>query len=179
MRGVSQVWQDKTFDLTRREIRTRRPFDEVVAAIEAKAPVVVPEANHQLLGQDTIAAIRSGRLDSAELRRRVESRLGPSGFMLLMKIEHDLLMGDLGRKHRSVQYAIGNPLIAKDVSDAAPEVCLYTPLRIAVLEDEKDGSTWVLYDNPESLMGSFGSPAARKIGSSLNQKIIKLVEEAL
>jgi hypothetical protein len=52
-------------------------------------------------------------------------------------------------------------------------------LRIAVLEDEKDGSTWVLYDNPESLMGSFGSSAAKKIGSSLNQKIIKLVEEAL
>jgi hypothetical protein len=64
--------------------------------------------------------------------------------MLLMKIEHDLIMGDLGRSHRSVQYPIGNPLIAKDVSDAAPKVCLYTPLRIAVLEDEKDGSTWIL-----------------------------------
>ena len=173
------MWTETTFDLTRREIRTSRPFDQVVAAIEARAPVVVLETNHQLLGRDAIDAISAGRLDSAELRRRVESRLGSSGFMLLMKIEHDLLMGDLGRKHRSVQYAIGNPLIAKDVSDAAPKVCLYTPLRIAVLEDEKDGSTWILYDNPESLMGSFDSSAAKKIGSSLNQKIIKLVEEAL
>lgn len=173
------MWTETTFDLTRREIRTSRPFDQVVAAIEARAPVVVLETNHQLLGRDAIDAISAGRLDSAELRRRVESRLGSSGFMLLMKIEHDLLMGDLGRKHRSVQYAIGNPLIAKDVSDAAPKVCLYTPLRIAVLEDEKDGSTWVLYDNPKSLMGSFNSSAAKKIGSSLNQKIIKLVEEAV
>jgi uncharacterized protein (DUF302 family) len=173
------MWTEKTFNLTRREIRTSRPFEDVVAAIEARAPVVVQETNHQLLGNDTIDAIGAGRLDSADLRRRVEARLGSSGFMLLMKIEHDLLMGDLGRKHRSVQYAIGNPLIAKDVSDAAPKVCLYTPLRLAVLEDESDGSTWVLYDSPESLMGSFGSAAAQKIGSSLNQKLITLVEGAL
>ena len=128
------MWTEKTFNLTRREIRTSRPFEDVVAAIEARAPVVVQETNHQLLGNDTIDAIGAGRLDSADLRRRVEARLGSSGFMLLMKIEHDLLMGDLGRKHRSVQYAIGNPLIAKDVSDAAPKVCLYTPLRLAVLD---------------------------------------------
>ena len=35
------MWTETTFDLTRREIRTRRPFDQVVAAIEAKAPAVV------------------------------------------------------------------------------------------------------------------------------------------
>jgi uncharacterized protein (DUF302 family) len=173
------MWTETTFNLTRREIRTNRPFEDVVAALEAKAPVVVAETNHQLLGNDTIAALGAGRLDGTELRRRVEARLGSSGFMLLMKVEHDLLMGDLGRKHRSVQYAIGNPLIAKDVSDAAAKVCLYTPLRLAVLEDEKDGSTWVLYDNPESLMGSFGSAAAQKIGSSLNKRIAGLIESAV
>jgi uncharacterized protein (DUF302 family) len=173
------MWTEATFNLTRREIRTTRSFDEVVAAIEARAPVVVPEANHVLLGRETVDAIASGGIDSGDLRRRIEGRLGPSGFMLLMKIEHDLLMGRLGREHRSVQFAIGNPLIAKDVSDAAPKVCLYTPLRIAVLEDEKDGSTWVLFDSPESLMGSFGSAAARKIGNSLDKRLVKLVEEVL
>ena len=173
------MWNDTIFDLTRREIRTKRSFDEVVAAIERQAPVVVPEANHQLLGPATVAAIKAGRMGGTELRRQVEGKLGSSGFMLLMKIEHDLLMGDLGRSHRSVQYAIGNPLIAKDVSDAAAKVCPYTPLRIAVLEDEKDGSTWVLYDNPESLMGSFGSAAARNIGRSLNERLTRLVEAAV
>jgi uncharacterized protein (DUF302 family) len=173
------MWNEATFNLTRREIRTARSFDEVVAAIEARAPVVVPEANSVLLGRETVDAVASGAIDGGDLRRRIEGRLGSSGFMLLMKVEHDLLMGHLGRKHRSVQFAIGNPLIAKDVSDAAPKVCLYTPLRIAVLEDGKDGSTWVLFDSPESLMGSFGSAAARKIGSSLDKKLVKLVEEVL
>ena len=173
------MWSDKSFSLTRREARTTKPFEQVVAAIEAQAPVVVPEANHVLLGNDTIDAIAAGRLGSDALRRQVESRLGRSGFMLLMKVEHDLLMGDLGRKHRSVQYAIGNPLIAKDVSDAAAKVCLYTPLRLAVLQDESDGSTWVLSDDPENLMGSFDSAAAQKIGNSLNQRIAKLLEAAI
>ena len=99
--------------------------------------------------------------------------------MILIKIEHDLVMSGLGRTHRSVQFAIGNPLIAKDVSDAAPKVALYTPLRIAVLENGDDGSTTILFDSAESLMGSFGSDAARKIGASLDQKLVKLVEEAL
>ena len=70
-------------------------------------------------------------------------------------------------------------MIAKDVSDAAAKVCLYTPLRLAVLQDESDGSTWVLYDNPENLMGSFDSAAAQRIGNSLNQRIAKLLEAAI
>jgi hypothetical protein len=48
-----------------------------------------------------------------------------------------------------------------------------------VLEDENDGSTWVLFDSAEALMGSFASDAARKIGSSLDQKLIELVEAAI
>jgi hypothetical protein len=95
------MWTEITFDLTRLEIRTTRRFDEVVAAIEARAPVVVPEANHELLGRSTINALGAGLIDSAELQRRVEDRLGTSGFVLLMKIEHDLVMGNLGRRHRS------------------------------------------------------------------------------
>ena len=69
-------------------------------------------------------------------------------------------MGELDREHRSVQFALGDPLIAKDGSDAAPKLCWYTPRRIAVIENERDGSARVL--SPESLMGSFGSAAARK-----------------
>jgi hypothetical protein len=37
------------------------------------------------------------------------------------------LFSNFGRTHSSVQYAIGNPLIAKDVSDEAPAICPYTP----------------------------------------------------
>ena len=94
-----------------------------------------------------------------------------------MKVEHDVIMGHLGRTRRSGQYAIGNPLIAKDVSDAAPMVCLYTPLGLATLEDKDNGVTRIIFDSPESPMGSFGSDAARKIGRVLDQRITKLIEK--
>jgi hypothetical protein len=122
---------------------------------------------------------RSHQLPQNGLRKQVEAKLGSGGFMLLMKIEQDLLMGELDREHRSVQFALANPLIAKDGSDAAPKVCWYTPRRIAVLENERDGSARVLFDSPESLMGSFGSAAARKIGNSLDQRLIKPAEEVI
>ncbi len=122
------MWNDTTFDLTRRKVATSRPFDEVVAAIENVAPLVVPSFTDSLLGPDTVEALAAGRISSDELTRLIESRLGPTEMMLFMKVEQDVVFRHLGRKHRSVQYAIGNPLIAKEVSDAAPEVALYTPL---------------------------------------------------
>src|SRR5258708_32556616 len=64
------MWNDTKFDLTRREIRTTRPFDQVVAAIEAQAPVVVPETNHVLLGSETVAAINAGRMHTDHLQRQ-------------------------------------------------------------------------------------------------------------
>jgi uncharacterized protein (DUF302 family) len=173
------MWNDTTFNVNRREISTSRPFDEVVAAIENVARRVVPEFNATLLGEETVEDLAAGRIDSDELTSRIEDRLGSSGFLLLMKVEHDVLMSHLGRKHRSVQYAIGNPLRAKDVSDAAPGAALYTPLRIAVIENEEDGSTSILFDSAESLMGSFGSDVAREIGRSLDQKLVGAAEQAV
>jgi hypothetical protein len=165
--GEIDMWTETKFDVIRRETSTKRPFGEVVAAIEAAAPVV----------RDSLDKLVTPDIKPEDLRRQIEDHLGPSGFALFMKVEHDVIMSHLGRTHRSVEYAIGNPLIAKDVSDAAPKVCLYTPLRLAVFEDIKEGSTHIIFDSPESLMGSFGSEAARKIGRMLDERLVKLVEQ--
>ena len=47
------MWTGTTFNLIRREISASRPFDEVIAAIEDRAPLVVPEFNGSLPGRDT------------------------------------------------------------------------------------------------------------------------------
>lgn len=161
------MWKETTFSVTRRKFSIKMPFEEVVAAIEAQAPVVL----HKL------DALVCSDISSEDLRKKIENLLGPSGFVIFMKIEHEDIMSRFGRTYRSVQYAIGNPLIAKEVSDDTPDVCLYTPFRLAVLEDKNKSTTHVLFDSPESLMGSFGSEVARKIGQTLNQRIIKLVEQ--
>jgi hypothetical protein len=172
------MWTEKLFSLARRETRASCSFDDAVAAIEDREPGVPLETNSPLFGRDSTDTISAGRLDGAELRRRVEARLGSSGFVLLMKIEHDLLMGDPEQKYRREQNATGSPSIVKDVSDDAPKVSLYTPLGLAALGDEKVGSARAPCDDTESLTGSFSSAAAQKIGSSLNQKLITPVEGA-
>ena len=122
------MWTETNFNVA--QASANRPFGEVVATIEARAPVV----------RDRLDALVTKDIKAEDLRKQIENHLGASGFALFMKVEHDVIMSRLGRTHRSVQYAIGNPLIAKDVSDAAPKVCLYTPLRLAVFEDiELDG----------------------------------------
>jgi uncharacterized protein (DUF302 family) len=161
------MWTETKFQVVRRETSTSRPFQEVVTDLEAAAPLV----------REQLDALATSDMTPEELRKQVERQLGPSGFALFMKVEHAAIMSRLGRTHRSVQYAIGNPLVAKDVSDAAPKVCLYTPLRLAVLEDEDNGVTRIIFDSPESLMGSFGSDVARTIGRMLDQKITKLIEK--
>ena len=96
------MWTETKFNVTRREASTKRPFGEVVAAIEARAPVV----------QDRLDALVTKNIKAEDLREQIENHLGASGFALFMKVEHDVIMSRLGRTHRSVQYAIGNPLIA-------------------------------------------------------------------
>jgi hypothetical protein len=36
-----------------------------------------------------------------------------------------------------------------------------------------------MFDSPMSLLGSFGSDAAQKIGDSLDQRMVELVEQVL
>ena len=156
------MWTLTRFEAVRKETSTSRPFQDVVRDLEAAAPLV----------RD---ALVTG--EPAELRKQLERHLGPGGFALFMKVEHDLIMSRPGRSPRSIQYAIGNPLLAKDISEAAPKACLYAPLRLAIIEDEERGGTSIIFDSPEALMGSFGSDMARTIGRMLDQRITKLIEK--
>jgi hypothetical protein len=76
--GDIDMWTETKFDVTRRETSTKRPFGEVVAAIEAGAPVV----------RDSLDALVTSDIKAGDLRRQIENHLGPSGFALFMKVEH-------------------------------------------------------------------------------------------
>src|SRR5882762_5024960 len=67
--GDIDMWTETKFDVTRRETSTKRPFGEVVAAIEAGAPVV----------RDSLDALVTSDIKAGDLRRQIENHLGPSG----------------------------------------------------------------------------------------------------
>jgi len=159
---------DRTFSVTRRTLTTSKPFDEFIGELEKRSPVVSPSKFQELADLN---------LPQDQLRARVEGLIGSSGFMFFMKVRHDGLFSHFGRTHASVQYAIGNPLMAKDVSDKAPAICLYTPLRLAVYESPETHETIVSYDSPASLFGSFGVAEAAEIGVKLERKLQDLMNQ--
>src|SRR5262245_41394577 len=127
----------------------------------------------------TFESLANLHLPEHELRARIEGLIGSSGFVLFLKVQHDHLFSHLGRTHASVQYAIGNPLIAKEVSDKAPAICLYTPFRLALYESPETKETIVIYDSPASLLGSFGVPEAAEIRATLESKLQDLLHQCL
>src|SRR5262249_53966332 len=147
-----------------------KPFDEFIGELEKRAPLAPPSKFQELVDLN---------LPPDQLRARVEGLIGSSGFMFFLKIRHDRLFSHFGRTHASVQYAIGNPLIAKEVSDKAPAICLYTPFRLAVYESPETHETVVSYDSPASLFGSFGVPEAAEIGAKLEGKLQDLLNQCL
>ena len=161
---------ESTFSVTRHTLTTSKSFDELIGEVEKRAPVV------PVSKLDELVALR---LPQDDLRERVARLIGPSGFMIFLKIRHDSLFSQFGRTRASVQYALGNPLIAKEVTDKAPAICLYAPLRLAVYESPDTRETIVSYDSPASLFSSFSVPEATDVGAMLARKMQDLVNQCL
>ena len=77
-----------------------------------------------------------------DFEKKIEARLGPSGFMKFFEVDHGPWMALHGVKVKSKQYVIGNPLIARKIVPHDPAAGFYVPLRVGVYED-KQGKAWV------------------------------------
>jgi uncharacterized protein (DUF302 family) len=112
--------------------------------------------------------------DPAVVRATLESMAGPSGFMLFTTNDHGTLLRLVGKLQNARQYVLGNPLFAIEMTRHAIGAGLYVPLRVLIYEDE-DGTTWVEYDRPSSLLGQFGDPRIDRMAASLDQKLEALL----
>jgi uncharacterized protein (DUF302 family) len=76
-----------------------------------------------------------------------------------------------------VQYTIGNPLFAVEMTRHALGAGLYAPLRVLIYE-AGDGKTCIEYDRPSSLFGQFGDERVDRVAAALDQKLEDLVAKA-
>jgi uncharacterized protein (DUF302 family) len=111
-----------------------------------------------------------------QIKQAIEEQLGTSGFSIFSKVEQGQLLALAGKPARVCQYAIGNPLLAIQMIEHAPEVALYAPLRLAVYED--DGGTFIAYDRFTSLLAQYQSAEIRPIAELVEQKLEELVARA-
>ena len=86
--------------------------------------------------------------DPEAARARIEEMVGPSGFMLFGTSDHGSLLRIVGRPRKAVQYVVGNPLFAVEMTRHSIGVALYAPLRVLISNNGEDGKTCIEYDLP-------------------------------
>jgi uncharacterized protein (DUF302 family) len=116
--------------------------------------------------------------EEEKIRAKIEAMAGSSGFMLFQTSDHGALLRLAGQKKRAIQYVVGNPLIALQMTQHDIRSGLYAPLRVLIYENP-DGKTCVEYDKPSSLFGQFGNPKVAEVAATLDRKMEQLVAKAI
>jgi uncharacterized protein (DUF302 family) len=158
-----------TFTTAHVRVHCEKKFGEVTNGFEEQLGKFDPTVL-QALGADAESA------DDA--RARIEAMAGSSGFMLFGTTDHGLLLTLAGQQRKGVQYILGNPLIAIEMTRHNLAAGLYAPLRVLVYEDDR-GRTCLEYDKPSSLFGQFNEDRIASVASILDRKLEDLIAKAI
>jgi uncharacterized protein (DUF302 family) len=166
-RGSKPMNESRFITIEHIRLTSPKPFGEVTTAFVARLGKFDPEVYKDLAdGGDPKAA-----------RARIERMVGPSGFMLFSKNDHGNLLRIVGKPRKSVQYVVGNPLFAIEMTRHAIGASLYAPLRVLIYETE-DGKTCIEYDRPSTLFGQFRDERVDRMAATLDQKLQDLAAAA-
>jgi uncharacterized protein (DUF302 family) len=158
-----------TFTTTHVRVQCEKKFGEVTKRLERQLGTF-DRTVLQALGTDAAHA------DAA--RARIEAMAGSSGFMLFGTTDHGSLLTLAGQQRKGVQYVVGNPLIAIEMTQHNLAAGLYAPLRVLVYEDDR-GRTCLEYDKPSSLFGQFNDDRIASVASVLDRKLEDLIAKAI
>ncbi len=155
------------FTVVHVRVTSDKPFADVQTAFERRLGQFEP---------DVYEALAEGG-NPEQVRARLEAMAGSSGFMLFGTSDHGRLLRLVGPKRRAVQFVIGNPLFAVEMTRYATGASLYAPLRVLIYETD-DGKTRIEYDRPSSLFGQFGDERVGRMAATLDEKLEALAAAA-
>jgi uncharacterized protein (DUF302 family) len=145
-----------------------QPFEKVTKAFEEQTGQFDWAAYQQL----------NAGADPDKVRAKIKAMEGRSGFMLFRTSDHGALLRLAGQKKKAIQYLVGNPLFAVQMTQHDIRASLYAPLRVVIYENEQ-GKTCVEYDRPSSLFGQFGNANVTEVARMLDLKLEQLVAKAI
>jgi uncharacterized protein (DUF302 family) len=145
-----------------------KPFDRVRADFERQLGRFDADAVKSLVAGENVETARA----------KIEAMAGPSGFMLFAMYDHGSLLKIVGLARKALQYVLGNPLYAIQMTQHAIGASLYAPLRVLLYEND-ERMVCLEYDRPSSLFGQFGDDRIARTASSLDHKLEELAETAM
>ena len=167
-RTAGNPMKDTQFPVEHIHVATDKRYEDVANAFE----IHLGQFDAQL--HDAIA--RGD--DAEELKTTISAMAGPSGFVLFGTTDHGSLLRITGQKRKAVQYVVGNPLFAIQMTQRDIRASLYAPLRVLLYENE-DGMACLEYDKPSSLFAQFGNAEIGAVAAMLDTKLEALVSAAV
>jgi uncharacterized protein (DUF302 family) len=158
----------KQLNVERFSLVSAKPFDDVVAKLEAG------------VGHPDMRALWT-EINSAttypELENVIQKVLGPTGLMEFQRFD----MGGFMRKEnpsapRSIRFLVGNPLIMKKMAVHVPDAASYAP--VTILIDERPDGVHLSYDRIASFLASYENSDALRVAQDLDSKIEALLNSA-
>ncbi len=150
------------FDGVRVRYDSGKSYDEILAALLAdigEKPVPIND-------------IATSTDDWESYRERVESQVGPSGFMLFALLDHGAWISKAGVRRKAMRVILGNPLIAITMLRHDVAAALFAPVELLIL-DEVAGSS-LTYVKPSSLMLVEPNPELLCAAENLDAKLAAL-----
>ena len=154
------------FDGVRVRYDSAKGYDELVAALLAdigERPVPI---------DDFATAADSWQ----SYQERVDSHVGPSGFMLFGLLDHGAWITKAGIDRKVLRVILGNPLIAITMLRHDVTAGLFAPVEL-LLVDEGDGRSSLTYVKPSSLMVVDDNPELLSAAQALDAKLAALAEK--
>jgi uncharacterized protein (DUF302 family) len=170
--GVFAFGKGKEMSTTRISVdhvslATNKPFEDVTRVFERQLGRFDP---------DMYKTLAEGG-DAKGAKAKMEAMAGPSGFMLFATHNHGALLRLAGQQRKAIQYVVGNPLFALQMTQHDIRASLYAPLRVLIYEND-ERKTCVEYDKPSSLFGHFGNDRISPTAAMLDKKLEALVAAA-
>jgi uncharacterized protein (DUF302 family) len=147
--------QQQTISIEHIEIHSAKTFDEVAKALEAKVKPLDPSLAE---------ALANGDIETAK------KIVGDAPLFIFAKRDHGAILRVAGQSRKAVQYEIGNPMTATEMTRHSIEASLYAPLRVTLYENDGGGCTFA-YDQPSSLFGQFGDARVTAVSHRLDQEL--------
>lgn len=157
--------RETRFDGVRVRYDSAKSYDELVAALLAdigEKPV-------------TINDIATATDSWESYRERVESHVGPSGFMLFVLIDHGSWVTKAGIDRKVLRVILGNPLIAITMLRHDVTAGLFAPVEVLLAEEGERSS--LTYVKPSSLMVVEPNPELLSAAKQLDAKLAALAEK--
>jgi uncharacterized protein (DUF302 family) len=159
----------RTVNVQRWSIVSHKPFENVVAAVEA----AIGRPNMSEFAKDIAAASTY-----PEMREVVLNAVSEIGLMEFMRLDVGAVLAKAhpGRNPKSVRLIIGNPLIMESLARLVPDAASYAP--VTVLIDHRSDGVHLSYDEMASLLAPYGNAEAVEIAGELDVKVRRMLREA-